>query len=115
MRIEDDPRLREGIALFNEGEFFEAGDRFEELFFEAVRDEVPFARVLLQLAVGCLHAERKQERAAAGRLEEALLALRLVTDDRGFDLVRLRAEIRALIASLGDGPRSPWPHLVRRT
>jgi predicted metal-dependent hydrolase len=114
VRIEDDPRLAEGIALFHAEEFAEAGDRFEELFFEGVRDEVPFARVLLQLAVGCLHAERRQERAAAGRLDEALRALRDVTDDRGFDLAALRAAIVALIPSLGTAARAPWPRILPR-
>ena len=44
--IGEDPRLAAGLSAFNSGDFDEAGDIFEELFLEAVRDEVPFARAL---------------------------------------------------------------------
>ena len=75
--IEDDPRFADAITLFNSGDYFEASDIFEELFFEAVRDEVPVARALLQASVGLLHAERGQKQSAIGRLEEAKQGLRV--------------------------------------
>jgi len=98
--IEDDPRLSAGIAAFNAGDYDEAGDIFEELYLEAVRDEVPFARTLLQVSVGFLHAERGQRAAAIGRLEEALLAIDKVTNHRGLDFARLRDDVSNTIAAL---------------
>lgn len=43
--LEGDPRLAEGLRLLEAGEWLEASDLFEELYFEAVRDEVPLVRV----------------------------------------------------------------------
>src|SRR4051794_24815583 len=97
--VEDDPRLREALEAFNRGDYFEAGDFFEELFFEAVRDEVPFIRALLQTSVGFVHAERGQRKSAIERLEEALAALNDVTNSRGLDFERLREAIAAAISA----------------
>lgn len=113
-RIEDDPRLSNGIRCFNEGEFFEAGEEFEGLFFEAIRDEVDFVRVLLQVSVGIHHVERGQLRAAVERLEEAIRIIRRVADSRGWDFDSLATEIRRLIPEIerrAEGDRRPiaWP------
>ena len=101
--IEDDPRFADAIALFNSGDYFEASDIFEELFFEAVRDEVPVARALLQASVGLLHAERGQKQSAIGRLEEAIIAIDAVTNARGVEFARLRESIRDVIRILSAG------------
>jgi len=114
MQLEDDPRFLAAIAQFNAGQFYEAGDAFEELFFEAVRDEVELVRVLLQVSVGAYHADTGQRRPAVERLEEALLAIDRVTNDRGYDLVRLRQDIRVLIAEIRAGRAVTWPRVARR-
>ena len=113
--IESDPRLPEGIRLFNDGAFLEAGDLFEELFFEAIVGELEFARVLLQVSAGCLHAEQRQFRPAVERLGEAVLAIDQVRDDRGYDLEALRSDVTRLIGILRDRrvAESGWP-LIRR-
>lgn len=95
-------------------DYFEASEEFEELFFEAVRDEVEFARVFLQLSVGGVHLERGQVRAAVQRLEEAVRAIARVTNDRGYDLARMGVELRALIASVGTDGTFAWPRVLRR-
>src|ERR1051325_7501446 len=98
MDIGDDPRFRSGIAQINAGDYFDAAESFEDLFFEAVIGEVDLARAFLQIATGLHHIERGQKRAAIERLEEALPAIDRVTDDRGLDLVALRAGVARAIA-----------------
>jgi predicted metal-dependent hydrolase len=88
--LEDDPRFHEGLRHFEEGDWLEASDLFEELFFEAVRDEVPLVRVLLQISTGMHHLARGQRHAARERLDEGLRVLGEVTNARGVDLERLR-------------------------
>jgi len=75
----------------------EASDLFEELFFEAVRDEVPLVRVLLQVSTGMHHLSRGQRRAARERLEEGLRVMGEVTNARGVDLESIAAEARSAI------------------
>lgn len=104
----DDPRFLRAVALFNAGEFFEAADLFEELFFEAVRDEVPLMRVFLQVSVGFYHAEVLQRRPAVERLEEGMRAIDEVTNARGFDLAKLREGVGRAVAALRRGER-PQP------
>ena len=85
---------------FDEGDWLEASDLFEELFFEAVRDEVPVVRVLLQISTGMHHISRGQRRAAIERLEEGLRVLGGVRDAKGVDLARVEQVARAAIAAL---------------
>lgn len=89
--LEDDPRFHEALRHFDAGDWLEASDLFEELFFESVRDEVPLVRVLLQIATGMHHLARGQKRAARERLEEGLRVMEEVTNARGVDLARVRA------------------------
>jgi len=112
MQLEDDPRFLAAVAQFDAGDFYEAADGFEELFFEAVRDEVEFVRAFLQVAVGAYHADTGQRRPAIERLEEALLAIDRVTNPRGFDLGRLRDDIKGLIRQIRDGAPKTWPRLA---
>jgi predicted metal-dependent hydrolase len=110
----EDPRLLAGIAHFNEGDFDLAADAFEELYFEAVRDEVEFIRVLMQVATGIHHVERNQFRAAIERLQEGVRAVDAVTNDRGYDFARLRADMIALLPKIvarsrGAKERIEWP------
>ncbi|HXG58429.1 MAG TPA: DUF309 domain-containing protein [Thermoanaerobaculia bacterium] len=117
--IHQDPRFRAGVEAYNRGDFSEAGEVFEDLFFEAVRDEVEFVRVFLQLSTGAHHVERGQIRAAMERLEEALLAIDRVTDSRGWDFAALRRGIAAAIPQIEQRFRDrtgaiEWPHLDLR-
>ena len=114
MQLEDDPRFLAAIDQFNAGEFYEAGDGFEELFFEAVRDEVELVRVFLQVSVGAYHADTGQRRPAVERLEEAVLAIDRVTNDRGYDLGRLRDDVRRLMKAIRAKEPLIWPRVSRR-
>jgi predicted metal-dependent hydrolase len=103
--LAQDPRFAAALRLFETGEWLEAADLFEELYFEAVRDEVPLVRVLLQWSTGYHHVSRGQRRAAAERLEEGLRAVGEVTDARGVDLERLSAAAEQELQRLRSGGR----------
>ena len=95
--LEDDPRFAEALRFFRDGDWLEASDLFEELFFEAVRDEVPLVRVLLQISTGMHHLSRGQRNAALERLEEGLRTIADVTNTRGVNLEEIAAQARDAI------------------
>lgn len=113
MDIAEDPRFQTGLALIESQEFLDASELFEELFLEAVRDEVEFARVFLQLAVGFEHLDRGQRTAGADRLEEAIKAIDRVMNDRGFDLGAIRDTVEEMIESARGGERFVWQAMFR--
>jgi predicted metal-dependent hydrolase len=115
MELEEDGRFAAGLAHFEAGDWLEAADAFEELWFEAVRDEVPFIRVFLQLATGLHHVSRGQRNAAIERLEEGLRAIREVTNDRGYDLAALTSSVKAAMAEIRKGGSPSVVALVRRS
>ncbi len=98
--LEDDPRFAEARAHFASADWLEASDLFEELFFEAVRDEVPLVRVFLQISTGMHHISRGQRRAAVERLEEGIRALAEVTNARGVDLEEVARVAKDALARL---------------
>jgi len=100
MDVIDDPRFATALAHFQSGDWLEAADEFEELFFEAVRDEVEFVRVFLQIATGMHHVSRGQRGAAIERLAEGIKAIDRVTNDRGMDFVALRDRVAREITRL---------------
>src|SRR5688500_15948983 len=97
--LEDDPRFHEALHHFDAGDWLEASDLFEELFFEAVRDEVPLVRVLLQISTGMHHLARGQRNAARERIGEGVRAMSEVTNARGVALTRLRAIAERVLES----------------
>ncbi len=109
MELIDDPRFIRGIALFNEGEYLEASDCFEELFFEGNLDEPDFIRIFLQFSVGIHHAQMGQWRPAVERIEEGLLLVASNQDDRGIDLAALASQMRAGVRSVRGKGKPMWP------
>jgi len=107
-----DPRFIRGIALFNEGEYLEASDCFEELFFEGIRDEPDFLRIFLQFSVGIHHAQMGQWRPAVERIEEGLLLVASNANNRGIDLTALADGIKTGVRSLRDKSKPVWPVIV---
>src|SRR5688500_6658955 len=98
--LEDDPRFHEALHHFDAGDWLEASDLFEELYFEAVRDELPLVRVLLQISTGMHHIARGQRRAARERIEEGLRVMSEVTDAHGVNLGGVRAVAVSALAAL---------------
>ena len=116
MHASEDPRFRQGVTLFNEEEFAEAADLFEELFQEAVLDEVEFIRMFMQISAAAHHVERRQLRAAEERLVEGILALERWRDSHGFDVAALRSQLSAFGEAIGrraagDATPMKWPRL----
>lgn len=105
--LEDDPRFHEALRHFDGGDWLEASDLFEELFFEAVRDELPLVRVLLQISTGMHHLARGQRRAARERIEEGLRVMGDVTNARGVDLGGARAFALSVLAALSEVAGNP--------
>ncbi|MBV8545810.1 MAG: DUF309 domain-containing protein [Acidobacteria bacterium] len=114
MELKDDPRFLRGIALFNDGDYLEASDFFEELFFEGVRDEPDFIRIFLQFSVGIFHAQTGQWRPAVERIEEGLRLVASIRDDRGFDLVSLAASMKAGSNAVREKRNALWPQIAFR-
>jgi predicted metal-dependent hydrolase len=112
LELIDDPRFIRGIALFNEGEYLEASDCFEELFFEGNLDEPDFIRIFLQFSVGIYHAQMGQWRPAVERIEEGLLLVASNQDDRGIDLAALAEQMKAGVRSVRDKSKPVWPAIA---
>ncbi len=53
----NDPRIDEGIRLFNSGEFFACHDVLEDFWGEQICPEKPFFQGLIQAAVALFHFE----------------------------------------------------------
>lgn len=105
-----DPRFARGIQLLNAGEFLDASDEFEELYFEVTGTELPAARFFLQLSVGLHHASLRQSRAAIDRLNDGLIALARVDPVIPIDRHALHDAITHVIAALRHGePPRPLP------
>jgi tetratricopeptide (TPR) repeat protein len=109
LELTEDPRFLRGIALFNDGEYLEASDCFEELFFEGNRDEPDFVRIFLQFSVGIHHAEMGQWRPAVERIEEGLLLVASNQNDRGIDLASLANQMKAGVRSVRSKSKPAWP------
>lgn len=114
MLITEDPRFVRGLSLFNDGEYLEASDCFEELFFEGVRDEPDFVRIFLQFSVGIHHAQTGQWRPAVERIEEGLRLAASNRDDRGIDLVALAGGMKAGVQRIRANVKPEWPRIVNR-
>lgn len=112
MELTDDPRFLRGIALFNDGDYLEASDCFEELFFEGVRDEPDFIRIFLQFSVGIFHAQTGQWRPAVERIEEGLRLAAANRNDRGFDLLALSTWMSAAVKALRKNGKPLWPRIA---
>jgi tetratricopeptide (TPR) repeat protein len=110
----DDPRFLRGIALFNDGDYLEASDLFEELFFEGIRDEPDFLRIFLQFSVGIFHAQTGQWRPAVERIEEGLRLVASNQDDREIDLAILADAMKRGVTSLRDREKPVWPTIICR-
>lgn len=114
MNITSDCRFIRGVELFNGGEYLEASDCFEELFFEGVRDEPDFLRIFLQFSVGIHHADMRHRRPAIERIEEGLLLVAANRDDRGIDFTALANGMSAGLAQLRQNMRPVWPRITMR-
>jgi hypothetical protein len=71
-----DPRLGEGIALFNQGDYYACHDRLEAIWMEANTLDKPFYQGILQIAVGLYHLGNHNWQGASILLGEGVNRLR---------------------------------------
>ena len=110
--ITADPRFIHGVELFNAGDYLEASDEFEDLFFEGVRDEPEFVRIFLQFSVGIHHVQTGQRRPAIERIEEGLKIV--AVNDYGIDLSSLYDGMRHGLGAFNRRERPSWPQIRTR-
>src|ERR1041385_9111724 len=83
-----------GIALFNQGNFYEAHEVLEDVWRPAVEPERKFLQALIQVAVGLHHHSTGNLIGAASLLRRALRNLERYPDDFcGINLPRLRESV----------------------
>jgi predicted metal-dependent hydrolase len=111
VEITADPRFVRGVSLFNDGEYLEASDLFEDLFFEGVRGEPEFVRIFLQFSVGIYHAQTGQLRPAVERIEEGLRLVASNGDDHGIDLLALASGMTVGVRNLRHKIKPEWPKI----
>ncbi len=93
----------EGVRFFNQGLYFEAHDRFEEVWLERTGREKTFYQGLIQVAAGLYKACILNQGGAVSLLAKGLAKLRSVRDlDTPIDLERLMAETGTLLARLEE-------------
>ncbi len=107
----------DGIALFNQGRFFECHEAWEEAWKRARGKEKRFYQGLIQAAVAILHAERGNLEGAASLYRKAKEKLAPLPDEHmGLALGELRAELASFFAIALCKPRAqlPRPPKLRR-
>jgi len=106
-----DPRLREAVEQFNQGDWYASHDGFEALWHETLEPERTVLQGILQIAVAHLHRERGNFRGATVLLGEGLGRLSPCGDGAlGFDLALLRTNsIRFLEALQQQRPLDDLP------
>ncbi len=92
---------REGVALFNAGEYYAQHDAFEALWVATEGPVRELYRALLQVGVALYQAQRGNRRGALKLLLRSAQWLRELPDEcQGLDVARLRADVRVLRAEL---------------
>lgn len=113
--LEDDPRFRQAVDLFNAGQWYACHDGLEELWHETLGPDRTVLQGVLQIAVAHLHLERGNRRGATVLMGEGVGRLaRSGPEALGLDLDHLRQtsaeRLRCLQA--GDDPSGlPLPGL----
>jgi len=102
------PRFREGIALFNAGEFFEAHEALEDAWRESTGEDRRFLQGLVQVAVGLHHHSTGNVVGARSVLARALENLRPYPDEhRGIRLKTLRRDLAPWLHALAHQEPAP--------
>jgi predicted metal-dependent hydrolase len=96
-----DPRLREAVEQFNQGDWYASHDGFEALWHETLEPDRTVLQGILQIAVAHLHRERGNFRGATVLLGEGLGRLSPCADEAlGFDLNLLRSNSARFLEAL---------------
>ena len=102
---EPSPRLLQGIAEFNRGEFFECHETLEAMWIEETDPLRYLYQGILQIGVGFYHLQRRNHRGAVALLQRGIRLLQpFAKGCLGADVARLiqKAEgCRGLLLALG--------------
>ncbi|MCY3944766.1 MAG: DUF309 domain-containing protein [Anaerolineaceae bacterium] len=97
------PAAREGVRLFNAGEYYAQHDVFEALWVETEGPVRELYRAVLQVGVALYQAQRGNRRGALKMLLRSAQWLRDLPDVcQGLDVAQLRADVRRLRAELSE-------------
>jgi len=96
-----------GVALFNEGEFFQAHEVWEELWLAEPEPEKTFLQALIQVAAAFHHHGRGNSRGRGSLLAAGIAKLeRFPGNYHGLALGELRAEAKQWTGVLGEGTQA---------
>jgi uncharacterized protein len=114
-----DRLFQQGLEAFNTSRFFEAHERWEEVWLETPAPEKTFLQGLIQVAAGFHHYSRANQQGARGLLRAGLAKLELGPGIyRGLDIGTLRRGVRRWLEWLeaGNNPeQNPIPRLAPHT
>ncbi len=107
-----DDLLREGILLFNAGEFFACHEVLEEAWTHERGPRRLFLQAIIHVAVGLYHWQRGNAAGAAGQVGKALRKLTgYLPSYEGIDTTRLYADALTIATLIDAG--SPVPEYPR--
>jgi uncharacterized protein len=104
--------LDRGVALFNQGLYWEAHEAWEEAWTPDRRGpDRGFYKGLIQVAAGCLHYGRRNRRGALNKWRSGAAYLRpYLPRHRGIELAPLVEQVDAYVAAL---EAEAWPEGLR--
>ncbi|MEM1367303.1 MAG: DUF309 domain-containing protein [Cyanobacteria bacterium P01_H01_bin.15] len=119
------PEFVQGIAQFNQQQFYACHDTLEEIWHEAPTSDRNFYQGILQIAVGCYHLTQGNRNGASILLGEGLRRLsQYERDFGGIQLEKLEADSEALLVWIQNATASQyqlltaepgqfeyWPHI----
>ena len=115
MRKSTTELYEEGIALFNDGKFFECHEAWEEIWNRSSGEEKLFYQGIIQAAVAILHAQRGNLTGAASLYAKASAKLdHLPSAHMGIALGELRDALKEFFAIVLSGEALPTPPKLRR-
>ena len=99
-----DERLRKGIELFNDREFFHCHELLEEAWTPERGPRREFLQALIHVAVGFYHCHRGNSVGACGQLRKGLHKLAMYLPQcEGIDTERLYRETLAVLEQIEAG------------
>jgi uncharacterized protein len=113
------PEFEQGIAEFNQQQFYACHDTLEAIWIDASEVDKRFYQGILQVAVGCYHLSNNNLRGAIILLGEAVRRLcDYQPDYEKIDVEQLLAQTMALLQALQQLPpeKTPdfWQQLVKK-
>jgi predicted metal-dependent hydrolase len=112
-----DERLRTGIELFNNREFFDCHEVLEEAWTPERGPRREFLQALIHVAVGFHHCQRGNSAGACGQLHKGLRKLAgYLPECEGIDTERLHRETLAVLERIEAGTAVPeYPRIFIRS